>query len=81
MNVGDRIRGRVSNVVAYGAFVDLGGFYGLLHMSHIPDAVQGRIAEKLTEGDEIRVEVLEIDIDMYRGTVMRRHVPLIMWPF
>jgi polyribonucleotide nucleotidyltransferase len=66
LSVGDRVWGRVRNIVAYGAFIDLGCVDGLLHLSEIPGAVNGMIGEKLTKGEEIEVEVLEINIERQR---------------
>jgi S1 RNA binding domain len=66
LTAGDRILGRVRNVVDYGAFIDLGCVDGLLHLSGIPGGVKGMIGERLTEGDEIEVEVLKIDIEQQR---------------
>ena len=66
LSAGDRIRGRVGNIVDYGAFIDLGCIEGLLHFSRIPDGVKGMIGERLTKGDEIEVEVLEIDMERQR---------------
>ena len=66
LTAGDRISGRVRNVVDYGAFIDLGCVDGLLHLSGIPGGVKGMIGERLTEGDEIEVEVLKIDIEQQR---------------
>jgi hypothetical protein len=66
LSAGDRIWGRVRNIVDYGAFIDLGCVDGLLHLSGIPGGVNGMIVERLTEGDEIEVEVLKIDIEQQR---------------
>jgi S1 RNA binding domain len=66
LRVGSRVRGRVRNIVGYGAFIDLGPVNGLLHISGIPSAVSGMIGQNLTKGDEIEVEVLEVDIDKRR---------------
>jgi predicted RNA-binding protein with RPS1 domain len=64
----DTVWGRVRNIVDYGAFIDLGCLDGLLHVSGVPAVVNGMIGEKLTEGDEIEVEVLAIDIESQRIT-------------
>ena len=53
--------GTVKNITEYGAFVDLGGIDGLLH---ITDMSWGRInhpSEVLNVGDEIKVQVLKFD--------------------
>jgi hypothetical protein len=66
LSAGDRIRGHVHNIVDYGAFIDLGCVDGLLHLSGIPGAVNGMIGEQLTVGEEIDVEVLEVDLKQLR---------------
>ncbi len=58
---GDVITGKVKNIMAYGAFVDIGGIDGLLH---ITDMSWGKLKDpkdKLTPGQEIRVKVIEFD--------------------
>jgi small subunit ribosomal protein S1 len=58
--------GRVKNITDYGAFVDLGGIDGLLH---ITDMSWGRInhpSDILKVGDEIQVKVLKFDEDKER---------------
>jgi hypothetical protein len=66
LSAGDRLWGRVRNIVDYGAFIDLGCVDGLLHLSGIPGAFNGMIGANLTGGEEIEVEVLEIDIEQQR---------------
>jgi small subunit ribosomal protein S1 len=61
INVGDVIQGVVKNITNYGAFVDIGGVDGLLH---ITDMAWTRIAhpsEVLKIGDTIAVKVLTLD--------------------
>ncbi|MGB0460482.1 MAG: 30S ribosomal protein S1 [Opitutales bacterium] len=63
---GDKRRGQVKNITDYGAFVDLDGLDGLLH---ITDMSWGRIqhpSEMLKQGEEIEVVVIEIDRDRER---------------
>lgn len=58
---GDVCRGRVTNLRPFGAFVDLGGIEGLLHISELS---WGRVAhpgEVVRPGDEIDVYVMSID--------------------
>lgn len=58
---GDLIRGFVTNIAEFGAFVDLGGLDGLLH---ITDMSWGRVnhpSEIVRIGDEIEVKILNID--------------------
>lgn len=61
MKEGSQVRGIVKNITDYGAFIDLGGMDGLLH---ITDMSWGRIkhpSEVLNVGDEIDVVVLKYD--------------------
>jgi small subunit ribosomal protein S1 len=63
---GDRRRGQVKNITDYGAFVDLDGLDGLLH---ITDMSWGRInhpSEMVKQGEEIEVMIIEIDRERER---------------
>ncbi|TVQ51458.1 MAG: 30S ribosomal protein S1 [Phycisphaerales bacterium] len=60
---GDLIKGTVTNIADFGAFVDLGGIDGLLH---ITDMSWGRVnhpTEVVRIGDKIEVKILKIDMD------------------
>ncbi len=60
---GDVVRGTVTNIAEFGAFIDLGGLDGLLH---ITDMSWGRVnhpSEIVRIGDEIEVKILNIDRD------------------
>jgi small subunit ribosomal protein S1 len=61
--VGARLRGTVTNIREFGAFVDLGGLEGLVHVSEISHARVERVADVLREGQSVEVEVLKIDGD------------------
>jgi len=63
---GDTRRGQVKNITDYGAFVDLDGLDGLLH---ITDMSWGRInhpSEMVKQGEEIEVMIIEIDRERER---------------
>ena len=63
---GDKRRGQVKNITDYGAFVDLDGLDGLLH---ITDMSWGRIqhpSEMVKQGEEIEVIIIEIDRERER---------------
>ena len=58
---GDVVNGKVKNIMSYGAFVDIGGIDGLLH---ITDMSWGKLKDpkdKVSSGQEIKVKVLEFD--------------------
>ncbi|MBI4213729.1 MAG: S1 RNA-binding domain-containing protein [Chloroflexi bacterium] len=54
-------QGRVSNVIDFGAFVDLGGTDGLIHISELSWAPVGHPSEIVQVGDEVDVVVLGVD--------------------
>jgi small subunit ribosomal protein S1 len=58
---GDVAEGTVKNLTDYGAFVDLGGMDGLLHITDISWGRLGHPSEKLTVGERIKVKVLHFD--------------------
>jgi small subunit ribosomal protein S1 len=58
---GETMEGTVKNITEYGAFVDLGGIDGLLHITDISWGRIGHPSEKLSVGDRIRVRVLHYD--------------------
>jgi len=63
INEGDIIKGRVTNIADFGAFIDLGGIDGLLHVT---DMSWGRIkhpSDVCKTGDDIEVKVLKVDFD------------------
>jgi small subunit ribosomal protein S1 len=61
LSVGQLVKGRVKNITDFGAFIDLGGIDGLLH---ITDMSWGRVQHPsaiLSLGDEIEVMIIQID--------------------
>jgi small subunit ribosomal protein S1 len=58
---GETVEGTVKNLTDYGAFIDLGGVDGLLHITDIAWGRIGHPSEKLTVGDRINVKVLHFD--------------------
>ena len=63
---GERRKGVVSSVVNFGAFVDLGGMDGLIHVSELSWKHVDHPSSVVTVGDEVDVEVLEVDLDRER---------------
>ncbi|WP_328477932.1 30S ribosomal protein S1 [Actinoplanes sp. NBC_00393] len=59
-------RGIVSSIVNFGAFVDLGGVDGLVHISELSWTPIGHPSEAVAVGQEVEVEVLDIDFDRDR---------------
>jgi len=66
LHEGALVTGTVKGLTEYGAFVDLGGIDGLLHVSDISHGRVGHPSEALHVGDEITVRVLKFDRDKER---------------
>ena len=58
--------GTVSSVVNFGAFVDLGGMDGLVHVSELSWQHVNHPSELVKVGDEVKIKVLEVDRDRER---------------
>jgi len=63
---GDIVRGTVRSLADYGAFVDLGGFDGLLHVSDLAWSRVSKPEDVLSVGQEIEAKVLKMDADKQR---------------
>jgi len=63
---GDILTGTVQRLASFGAFVDIGGVDGLVHISQISYEHLDNVADVLTEGQEVKVKVLSIDRDAER---------------
>ena len=58
---GEIVEGTVKNLTDYGAFIDLGGIDGLLHITDISWGRVGHPSERISVGERIRVKVLHFD--------------------
>ncbi|MBK8986024.1 MAG: S1 RNA-binding domain-containing protein [Chloroflexi bacterium] len=63
---GDIHEGRVVNLADFGAFIDIGGIEGLVHLSELSWKRVNNPAEKLSVGDTVQVCVLKIDQERQR---------------
>ena len=63
---GERRKGTVSSIVNFGAFVDLGGVDGLVHVSELSWRHVEHPSEVVTVGEEVDVEVLDVDMERER---------------
>jgi small subunit ribosomal protein S1 len=66
LNPGDVVDGTISNIVDFGAFVDLDGMDGLIHISELSWGHVNHPSEVLEIGQEVSVKVLDIDRDRQR---------------
>lgn len=63
---GMRLKGTVSSIVDFGAFVDLGGIDGLIHISELSWSHVNHPSEVVKVGEEVEVEVLDVDLQRER---------------
>jgi small subunit ribosomal protein S1 len=63
---GQEVEGKISNIVDFGAFVDLEGIDGLIHISELSWSHVNHPSEVVSIGDTVRVKVLDIDRDRQR---------------
>ena len=74
-NVGDELEGKVTKVVAFGAFVEiLDGVEGLVHISELAPHHVENPREIVQPGDEVRVKILEIDSERRRLSLSVKRV-------
>lgn len=74
LEVGQVITGRVVSIVDFGAFVDLGGVDGLIHISKLAHSHVNHPGEVLSVGDEVSVLVSDVDADNERISLDRTAV-------
>lgn len=61
LEAGAVVEGRVTSVKNYGAFVDIGGLEGLVHISELSHARVSSVGDVVQPGETVQVKVLEID--------------------
>jgi small subunit ribosomal protein S1 len=66
LSPGDVVTGTISNIVDFGAFVDLEGIDGLIHISELSWSHVNHPSELLEIGQEVNVKVLDIDRERQR---------------
>jgi small subunit ribosomal protein S1 len=60
------VEGKISNIVDFGAFVDLDGIDGLIHISELSWSHVNHPSEVVSIGDTVKIKVLDIDRDRQR---------------
>jgi len=66
LETGEVIEGTVQRITGFGAFVDIGGIDGLVHISELSHSRVDKVSDVLEEGQVINVEVLSVDLDNER---------------
>lgn len=76
---GDKLTGRITNLADFGAFVDLGGVEGLIHLSQISWARIEHPSDVVAPGDDVEVVVLDIDKHKERVALSLKQVSQDPW--
>lgn len=76
---GDTVRGTVRSLMDYGAFVDLGGVDGLLHVGEISWQRVNKPSDLLAEGDQVEARILKIDHDKRRISLSMKQLLAHPW--
>ena len=76
---GDTVRGTVRSLADYGAFVDIGGVDGLLHVGEISWQRVNKPSDVLALGDQVEARVLKIDPDKRRISLSMKQLQAHPW--
>ena len=76
---GQQVEGVVKNITDYGAFVDLGGVDGLLHVTDIAWRRVNHPSEVLTVGETVRVQVVKINAETQRISLGMKQLETDPW--
>jgi ribosomal protein S1 len=79
LGVGDVVTGTVSGLTSYGAFVDIGGADGLIHISELSWDRVSKVTDVLQLGDEVTVKVIKLDPDQSRISLSLRQLQQDPW--
>jgi small subunit ribosomal protein S1 len=79
LGVGDTVKGTVSGLTTYGAFVDIGGADGLIHISELSWDRVSKVSDVLQVGDEVSVKVIKLDADQSRISLSLRQLQQDPW--
>jgi len=66
MKVGEIVYGIVTNIVNYGAFVNVGEYTGLIHISELSDNYVKNIHDYVEVGEKVKLKVVEVDEEQKR---------------
>lgn len=61
IKAGEVLDGKVQRLASFGAFIDLGGIDGLVHISQVSHEHVNDVSEVLAEGQDVKVKVLSVD--------------------
>jgi len=69
LEIGSKVKGKVSRITDFGAFVDLGGVDGLIHISEMSNKFIRHPSEIVSVGDIVKVKVIKIDKEKQKASL------------
>ena len=79
LKVGEKVEGTVSRIVDFGAFVNINGVDGLIHISELSWGRVKNVSDILKEGDKVTVKILEIDSEKNKISLSLKDVEENPW--
>ena len=79
LQTGATVKGTVSGITSYGAFVDIGGADGLIHISELSWDRVSKVTDVLQLGDEVTVKVIKLDPEQTRISLSLRQLQQDPW--
>lgn len=79
VNAGDTLSGTVRSLTEYGAFIDLGGIDGLLHIGEISWGRVNRVEDVLAVGQAVEVKVIKVDPEAHRISLSTKQLLPAPW--
>ncbi len=79
LEVGEVVSGAVSGLTSYGAFVDIGGADGLIHISELSWDRVSKVTDVLQVGDQVTVKVIKLDAAQNRISLSLRQLQQDPW--
>ncbi|HSH01563.1 MAG TPA: S1 RNA-binding domain-containing protein [Anaerolineae bacterium] len=76
---GEVVTGTVSNLVDFGAFIDLGGVQGLVHISEIDWQQVHKSSDYFTVGEQVELLIKEVDVERERVSLSRKALVANPW--
>ena len=73
IQIGDTVKGTVKSFTSFGAFIDLGGFDGLLHINDMSWGHVARPKDFVKKGQEIELKVIRLDPEEKRINLSLKH--------
>jgi small subunit ribosomal protein S1 len=74
VSVGDIVKGTVKSFTAFGAFIDIGGFDGLLHINDMSWGHVKKPKDLIKKGEELELKVIKLDPEEKRINLSLKHM-------